>query len=260
MLPSGYLKTDYGASSAQNVQLSLNVAQKQSALKNSLVLVFTLKPGIHIVVIVVIQSVIVADQVLKQSRASLTYFEAIFGFVVSGNRGVVHILEAFNSVHTYDGCFTNTLKKQFPKLTKGKSIDNSSPSSTPIVAGISKQPMARTISSTSSPDKLVNEDLANSSTSISSNDPSTSYDDEISPYCGPQIEITGRMSSSYSSLKQSKTTVSTGSILDDDVFFRRSVSKDSFHKIPFDFNSAYHGCDPVNLRKALEMPSTETTL
>lgn len=180
----------------------------------------------------------------------------------AGNRAVVHILDAFNSMAVNDGSFTNTLKKQFPQLTKGLSQGGQSPSSTPVLAKKTmKAAVGRTISSGSSREKFGSEELANSSTSVSSNDPSTPYDEEYChSYCGPCGEISAQMSLSYSSLKQSKTTVLTGSSLDDEVFFARSVSKDSVHKMTFDFNSAYHGCDPVNLRKALEMPSTETTL
>ena len=157
-----------------------------------------------------------------------------------------------------DGNFTNTLKKQFPNLTKGSSnAENPSPGPT----GKHNKSLTRTISNTSSRGKNSSE-LADSNTSISSNDPSTPYDEEYShSYCGPFGEMSTIMSS-MSSLKQSKTTVLTSSTMamDDDVFFGRSMSKDSVHKLPFDFNIAYHGCDPINLRRALEMPSTETTL
>ena len=159
-----------------------------------------------------------------------------------------------------DGNFTNTLKKQFPKLTKATS---STECSSPVLAAKQKKSIARTTSNTSSRGKNGSGDLADSNTSISSiTDPSTPNDDELShSYCGPFGEMSTTMSS-MSSLKQSKTTVLTSSTIpmDDNVFFGRCMSKDSVHKLPYDFNIAYHGCDPVNLRKALEMPSTETTL
>ena len=169
---------------------------------------------------------------------------------------MVKILDSFNSLSMSDGNFTNTLKRQFPKLTKGSSnVENPSP----VLAGKMKKTMTR-MSSSSSRGKNGSGELADSNTSISSNDPSTPYDEEYShSYCGPFGEMSTGMSS-MSSLKQSKTTVLTSSTvaIDDDIFFGRSMSKDSVHKIPFDFSVAYHGCDPINLRKALEMP--ETTL
>ncbi|CAB3979438.1 Ankyrin repeat domain-containing 50 [Paramuricea clavata] len=177
----------------------------------------------------------------------------------AGNRAVVNILDSFNSLSMSDGNFTNTLKRQFPKLTKAtSSVENPSP----VLAEQQKKCITRTTSNTSSRGKNGSEELADSNTSISSTDPSTPYDEEYShSYCGPFGEMSTGMSS-MSSLKQSKTTVLTSSTMamDDEVFFGRSMSKDSVHKIPFDFNIAYHGCDPINLRKALEMPSTETTL
>ena len=177
----------------------------------------------------------------------------------AGHRAVVNILDSFNSLSMSDGNFTNTLKKQFPKLTKATSnVENTSP----VLPGKKKKSISRTTSNTSSPGKDDNGELADSNTSISSiTDPSTPYDEEYShSYCGPFGEMSTRMSS-LSSLKQSKTTVLTSSTMAmEDAFFERSMSKDSVHRIPLDFNIAYHGCDPINLRKALEMPSTETTL
>jgi hypothetical protein len=169
---------------------------------------------------------------------------------------VVKILDSFNSLSMSDGNFTNTLKRQFPKLTKGSSMENASP----VLTGKLNKSIKRTMSTSSSRGKNGSGELADSNTSISSNDPSTPYDEEYShSYCSPFGEMSTGMSS-MSSLKQSKTTVLTSSTvaIDDDVFFGRAMSKDSVHKIPFDFSIAYHGCDPVNLRKALDMP--ETTL
>ena len=171
---------------------------------------------------------------------------------------MVHILDSFNSLSMHDGNFTNTLKRQFPKLTQGPNVENSSPVSTQK----EKKSIKRTISNSSSQGKNGSGDLADSNASISSTDPSTPFDEDYShSYCGPFGEMSTRMSSSYSSLKQNKTTVLTGSTIDNDVFFGRSISKgDSVHKMFLDFNVAYHGCDPISLREALEMPSTETTL
>ena len=174
---------------------------------------------------------------------------------------MLNILDSFNSLSMSDGNFTNTLKRQFPKLTKASS---SSENASPVLPEKNKKSFSRTTSNTSSPSKDDNVELADSNTSISSiTDPSTPYDEEYShSYCGPFGEMSTRMSS-LSSLKESKTTVLTSSTMAmEDAFFERSMSmsKDSVHRIPFDFNIAYHGCDPINLRKALEMPSTETTL
>lgn len=171
---------------------------------------------------------------------------------------MVKILDSFSSLSMSDANFTNTLKKQFPKLTKMTSnVDNASPA----LSGKNKKSITRTTSTSSSRGKEGSGELAGSNTSISSTGPSTPYEEEYSySYCGPFGEMSMTMSS-MSSFKQSKTTVLSSSVaIDDDVFFGRSMSKDSFHKIPFDFNIAYHGCDPISLRKALEMPSTETTL
>lgn len=169
------------------------------------------------------------------------------------------ILDSFQSLSMSDGNFTNTLKRQFPKLTKGSSnVENTSS----VIEGKPPKCTSRTTSNTSSRGKWGSEELADSNTSVSSNDPSTAYDEDYShSYCGPFGEMSTRMSS-LSSLKQSKATVLTSSTMgvEDDVFFGRAISDDSVHKPPLHFNISYHGCDPINLRKALEMPSTETAI